>query len=83
MFIQIRDELRDVGYNVWMDVDHMDENMPHARIDAVENAAVFIACMSHKYKQGQTNRTGQPYLIILLYSFVIISNFAISMGVQS
>ena len=36
----------------------MSEPMPHARIDAVENSAVVLVCMSHKYKQGQTNRTG-------------------------
>ena len=49
---------------MWMDVDHMEELMPNARIDAVENAATVLVCMSHKYKQDSLNRTGT-----LIYPF--------------
>ena len=57
--IQIRDKLQAVGFKVWMDVDEMGGSTLESMAKAVEDAAVVLICVSHKYKDSPNCRSGK------------------------
>ncbi|KAK3575912.1 hypothetical protein CHS0354_002553 [Potamilus streckersoni] len=50
MLMKIRDILKEHGYAVWMDIDNMTGSTVVAMAEAVEEAHIFLMCMSRKYK---------------------------------
>nr|XP_039252990.1 uncharacterized protein LOC120330192 [Styela clava] len=59
--LQLRDFLKQSGYEVWMDVDKMQDSILSAMADAVENAALIIVAMSDAYKNSNSCRTEAEY----------------------
>ncbi|XP_077996742.1 uncharacterized protein LOC144450050 [Glandiceps talaboti] len=59
--LKIANDLKDAGYNVWIDVEYMGGSTLEAMAEAVENAAVVLVCASHKYKESPNCRTEAEY----------------------
>ncbi|XP_074661452.1 uncharacterized protein LOC141914074 isoform X2 [Tubulanus polymorphus] len=59
--LKIRDFLRAAGLKVWIDVDHMSDNLLESMALAVENASIVLICMSEKYKESPNCRTEGEY----------------------
>lgn len=57
----LRDMLKDKGYNIWIDVEKMGDDILGSMADAVEHAAVVLVCFSEKYKESQSCRTEATY----------------------
>ena len=57
--IKIRDELKNKGYKVWMDIDNMKGSTLEAMAEAVEKASVVLLCSSQKYKNSPNCRLGK------------------------
>ena len=60
-YSQIYEALKEEGYEVWIDVEHMSgyENLLEGMANAVENAWLVLICFSEKYKLSQNCRTGR------------------------
>lgn len=69
IMVKVKDKLRQAGYKVWMDVEHMTGSTLEAMALAVERAAVVLICMSQKYKDSPNCRTGEHsnWLNILVF----------------
>ncbi len=50
--------LKEEGYNVWIDINNMGENILEGMAHAVEQADVIIVCISSKYKKSANTRAG-------------------------
>ncbi|XP_033106205.1 uncharacterized protein LOC117108331 [Anneissia japonica] len=59
--IKLKKKLQDAGYIVWMDIDQIEGDILGAMAAAVENAAVFLPCISKKYKDSTSCRTEATY----------------------
>ncbi|XP_060569404.1 uncharacterized protein LOC132727835, partial [Ruditapes philippinarum] len=57
----VRDKIKARGYKVWMDIDEMGGSTLQAISKGVENAAVFLMCMSDKYKHSLFCRSEAEY----------------------
>lgn len=62
VFLQIRDKLKESGYNLWIDVDDMEGDILSAMANAVENSDLVIIAVTENYKNSNACRTG-VYLI--------------------
>ncbi|KAI0239389.1 hypothetical protein LSAT2_009872 [Lamellibrachia satsuma] len=58
---RIRDKLKEAGYKVWMDVDHMTGSTLDAMAKAVEDASVVLIAASHKYKESNNCNAEAQY----------------------
>ncbi|XP_076083083.1 uncharacterized protein LOC143054087 isoform X1 [Mytilus galloprovincialis] len=61
MVKQIRDNLRNSGIKVWMDVDDMQGSTLQAMAKAVEQADIVLVCYSFKYKNSDNCRAEAEY----------------------
>ncbi|XP_022083476.1 uncharacterized protein LOC110975343 isoform X2 [Acanthaster planci] len=59
--LKVRDLLVNSGYRVWVDVDCMYGSTLQAMAEAVENAEVFLLCISERYKESPNCRTEAEY----------------------
>ncbi|XP_064640499.1 serine/arginine repetitive matrix protein 2-like [Lineus longissimus] len=59
--LKMRATLRANGYNVWMDVDHMQGSTIETMARAVEMSDAVLMCMSQKYKESQNCRSEAEY----------------------
>ncbi|XP_070550084.1 uncharacterized protein [Ptychodera flava] len=59
--LRIANDLKEAGYNVWIDVEYMGGSTLEAMAEAVENAAVVLVCASQKYKESPNCRTEAEY----------------------
>ncbi|XP_030845200.1 uncharacterized protein LOC764345 isoform X2 [Strongylocentrotus purpuratus] len=55
--LKVKDVLKALGYNVWLDVERMGGSTLEAMANAVEEACVVIICFSEKYKDSPACRT--------------------------
>lgn len=58
--IQVKDELRSVGFNVWIDVEEMSGSTLETMASAVEHCTVFLMAISRKYFESPNCRAGKP-----------------------
>ncbi|XP_071102984.1 uncharacterized protein [Haliotis cracherodii] len=65
LVLKIKDSLRQKGYKIWMDVDHMEGSTLQAMAEAVQNASVVLVCMSERYKLSQNCRSEAEYAFSL------------------
>ncbi|XP_072049656.1 uncharacterized protein [Amphiura filiformis] len=63
--LKLRDELTRAGYDVWMDVDHMEGNMDERMAEAVEQASAVLICFSKKYQESANCKKEAQYANIL------------------
>ncbi|XP_060568089.1 uncharacterized protein LOC132726752 [Ruditapes philippinarum] len=70
VMMKVKDRLRQAGYKVWMDIEHMTGSTLEAMALAVEKAAVVLVCMSQKYKDSPNCRTEAEYVYRLRKDFV-------------
>ncbi|XP_046563069.1 uncharacterized protein LOC124271943 [Haliotis rubra] len=65
LVLKIKESLRQKGYKIWMDVDHMEGSTLQAMAEAVQNASVVLVCMSERYKLSQNCRSEAEYAFSL------------------
>ncbi|KAH3809763.1 uncharacterized protein LOC127833536 [Dreissena polymorpha] len=70
IMLRVKDRLKQAGYKVWMDVEHMTGSTLEAMALAVEKAAVVLLCMSQKYKESPNCRTEAEYVYRLRKDFI-------------
>ncbi|WAR05160.1 hypothetical protein MAR_020529 [Mya arenaria] len=70
VMLHVKDRLREAGYKVWMDVEHMSGSTLEAMALAVEKASVVLICMSQKYKDSPNCRTEAEYVYRLRKDFI-------------
>ncbi|KAL4228744.1 hypothetical protein ACF0H5_011787 [Mactra antiquata] len=70
VMMKVKDRLRQAGYKVWMDIEHMTGSTLEAMALAVEKSAVILVCMSQKYKDSPNCRTEAEYVYRLRKDFV-------------
>ncbi|XP_072050787.1 uncharacterized protein [Amphiura filiformis] len=58
---EIRDDLVNNGYRVWMDVTHMRDDMLISMAEAVEKSEIILMFLSESYKNSQSCRTEAEY----------------------
>ena len=56
---QVKDRLKQSGYNVWMDIEQMQGSTLEAMAKGVEDSAVVLMCVSSKYKESPNCRSGE------------------------
>ncbi|KAK7461210.1 hypothetical protein BaRGS_00038745, partial [Batillaria attramentaria] len=49
---EIRDRLIKEGFDVWMDLSHMQDSIHTSMAEGVEGASVVVCCMSEKYRRS-------------------------------
>ncbi|CAK8677980.1 unnamed protein product [Clavelina lepadiformis] len=59
--LQLRDNLRERGYKIWIDVDQVQGSILTEMASAVENAIVVIVAMTENYKNSNPCRTEAEY----------------------
>eukprot|EP00057_Strongylocentrotus_purpuratus_P012735 XP_011667209.1 PREDICTED: uncharacterized protein LOC105439671 [Strongylocentrotus purpuratus] len=59
--LKVKDILKALGFNVWLDVERMGGSTLEAMANAVEEACVVIICFSEKYKDSPACRTEAEY----------------------
>ncbi|CAF1114792.1 unnamed protein product [Rotaria sp. Silwood1] len=52
MCLKIRDRLKALHYNVWLDVDNLNGGVLEAMARAVEDSSIVLICMNEQYKQS-------------------------------
>ncbi|UJR16315.1 hypothetical protein I4U23_003221 [Adineta vaga] len=52
MCLKIRDRLKSLHYNVWLDVDNINGGVLESMAQAVENSSMVLICMNEQYKQS-------------------------------
>ena len=62
--IQVKDKLRSVGFNVWIDVKEMRGSTLETMASAVEHCTVFLMAISRKYFESPNCRAGKPSEVI-------------------
>ncbi|XP_071152865.1 uncharacterized protein [Mytilus edulis] len=70
VMLKVKDRLKEAGYKVWMDVEHMTGSTLEAMALAVEKAAVVLIAMSQKYKDSPSCRSEAEYTYKLRKSFI-------------
>ena len=65
MCTKIKDELKARGYQVWIDVEQIYGSTLASMAEAVENASVFLMCVSEKYYQSPNCRLEAEYAVKL------------------
>ncbi|XP_046563068.1 uncharacterized protein LOC124271941 [Haliotis rubra] len=65
LVLKIKESLRQKGYRIWMDVDHMEGSTLQTMAEAVQNASVVLVCMSERYKLSQNCRSEAEYAFSL------------------
>lgn len=70
VMLKVKDRLKDAGYKVWMDVEHMSGSTLEAMALAVEKAAVVLIGMTQKYKDSPACRSEAEYTYKLRKSFI-------------
>ncbi|CAH1780045.1 unnamed protein product [Owenia fusiformis] len=58
---RINQELKSLGYKIWLDIEQMEGSTLGAMAAAVEGACVIIVCMSQKYKDSPNCRAEAEY----------------------
>lgn len=58
--IQVKDKLRSVGFNVWIDVEEMSGSTLETMASAVEHCTVFLMAISRKYFESPNCCAGKP-----------------------
>ncbi|XP_072016277.1 uncharacterized protein [Amphiura filiformis] len=59
--IKLRDKLKEAGYNVWMDINHMVGDTLACMADAVENADAILMCVSKRYQNSRNCKKEAEY----------------------
>ncbi|XP_072048578.1 uncharacterized protein [Amphiura filiformis] len=59
--LKVRDDLERAGYNVWIDVDKMEDDILETMASAVSKSAVVLVCMSQQYHNSQNCRSEATY----------------------
>lgn len=59
ILLKVRDQLQELGYKVWMDVDQMGGSTLEAMAAAVEDACIILMTISNPYKQSANCRSGR------------------------
>lgn len=59
--IQVKDKLRSVGFNVWIDVEEMSGSTLETMASAVEHCTVFLMAISRKYFESPNCRAEAEY----------------------
>lgn len=65
MCLKIKDELKSKGFQVWIDVEQIYGSSLSSMAEAVENASVFLMCVSEKYYQSPNCRLEAEYAVRL------------------
>jgi hypothetical protein len=63
--LRIRDALKEKGYRVWIDVEQIYGSSLASMAEAVENASVFLMCVSEKYYLSPNCRLEAEYAVRL------------------
>ena len=58
--IQVKEKLRSVGFNVWIDVEEMTGSTLETMASAVEHCTFFLMAISRKYFESPNCRAGKP-----------------------
>ncbi|CAF2635741.1 unnamed protein product [Rotaria sp. Silwood2] len=58
MCLKIRDRLKALHYNVWLDVDNLNGGVLESMARAVEDSSIVLICMNEQYKQSYYCRLG-------------------------
>ncbi|CAF1002516.1 unnamed protein product [Adineta ricciae] len=61
MCLKIRDRLKSLHYNVWLDVDNINGGVLESMAQAVENSSMVLICMNEQYKQSYYCRLEAEY----------------------
>ncbi|CAF0786604.1 unnamed protein product [Adineta steineri] len=61
MCLKIRDRLKSLHYNVWLDVDNINGGVLESMAQAVENSSIVLICMNEQYKQSYYCRLEAEY----------------------
>ncbi|CAF0830107.1 unnamed protein product [Didymodactylos carnosus] len=61
MCIKMRDRLKALHYNVWMDIDNINGGVLESMAEAVEKSSVVLICMNENYKQSYYCRLEAEY----------------------
>jgi len=61
ILLKVRDQLQELGYKVWMDVDQMGGSTLEAMAAAVEDACIILMTISNPYKQSANCRSEAEY----------------------
>ncbi|XP_072015716.1 uncharacterized protein [Amphiura filiformis] len=59
--IKLRDKLKEAGYNIWMDINHMAGDTLACMADAVENADAILMCVSKRYQDSRCCKKEAEY----------------------
>ncbi|CAF3502368.1 unnamed protein product [Rotaria socialis] len=61
MCLKLRDRLKALRYNVWLDVDNINGGVLESMAEAVENSSIVLICMNEQYKQSYYCRLEAEY----------------------
>ncbi|CAF4028111.1 unnamed protein product [Rotaria sordida] len=61
MCLKMRDRLKALHYNVWLDVDNINGGVLESMAEAVENSSIILICMNEQYKQSYYCRLEAEY----------------------
>lgn len=50
--LNIKNELEQIGYKIWIDVDEIHGSSLDSMANAIENSAIVLMCVSEKYRQS-------------------------------
>lgn len=59
--LKIRKRLKEAGYRVWIDVEHMSGSTLQSMAKAVESSALFVPILTEKYKASSAGRQEIEY----------------------
>ncbi|KAK6182496.1 hypothetical protein SNE40_010174 [Patella caerulea] len=62
VMLKVKERLKQSGFKVWMDVEHMSGSTLEAMALAVEKSVVVLICLSEKYKASPSCRTEAEYI---------------------
>jgi hypothetical protein len=63
--LKIKDQLKEKGYSVWIDVENIYKSSLSSTTEAIENAAVILMCVSEKYYLSPNCRLEAEYAVKL------------------
>ena len=61
--IQIKERLKNRGLKVWIDIEQIQGSAVQSMAEAVENASVFLMCMTENYYQSPNCRLGKSLIL--------------------
>ena len=68
--LKIRNELENIGFITWIDVQNISGSSLESMADAIENSHCVLMCMTEKYKQSPNCRLEAEYTVNLNKSII-------------